>query len=67
MEFTGLWVQRNPAIAHFKRLVDFMLYARDALLPMYRIKRKNFQRLKIYVVIGDFTLLANTLLRGSSV
>ena len=43
------------------------LIARDALLPIYRIKRKGIQGLRIYVVIGGFSLLADALLRGSSV
>ena len=39
----------------------------DALLPLYRIKRKSILGLKIYVVIGGFSLLADALLQGSSV
>ena len=39
----------------------------DALLPLYRIKRKSILELKIYVVIGGFSLLADALLQGSSV
>ena len=37
----------------------------DALLPLYRIKRKSILGLKIYVVIGGFSLLADALLQGS--
>ncbi len=43
------------------------LIARDALLPIYRIKRKSISGLRIFVVIGGFSLLANALLLGSSV
>ena len=38
-----------------------------ALLPIHRIKRKNIQGLKIYIAIGGFSLLADALLRGSTV
>ena len=34
---------------------------------MYRIKGKNIWRLKIHVIIGRFSLMADALLRGSSV
>ncbi len=43
------------------------LIARDALLPIYRIKRKNIKGTKIHIVIGGFFLLADAILRGSSV
>ena len=47
--------------------MNLCLIARDALLPIYRIKRKSIKGLRIYVVIGGFSLLADALLRGSSV
>ena len=34
-------LQRNPAIAHFKGLTDFMPYCGNALLPMATFLRKN--------------------------
>ena len=52
-------IQRNPAVAHFK--------GPDALLPIYRIKRKIIKISKIYIVISGISLLADALLRGSSV
>ena len=43
------------------------LIAIDALLPIYSIKRNIRWGLKIHVVIGGITLLADALLRGFSV
>ena len=56
---------RNPAISHFMGPVDCKTcYKR---LPMYRIEITNIRVLKIHVVIGGISLLADALLRGSSV
>ena len=41
--------------------------ARDTLLPICGIKRKNFWELKICIIFGGFFLLADTLFQGSSV
>ena len=38
----------------------------DTFLPIYRVKRNRIKGLRIYVVIGGFSLLADALLRGSS-
>ena len=55
--------QRNLAIVLFKGPVD-LIYI---LLPIYRIMNNSIWGLKIYIVIPGFPLLADALLRGTSV